>query len=74
MTKDLEYYLSLPWTYKTETRRENNEPVFVVCIVEWPEVCGEGPNEADAVEVLEKALAAAVKHNLQLGVVIPEPE
>ena len=74
MTKDLEYYLSLPWTYKTETRLENGETVFVVCIEQWPDICGTGPSEADAVEVLEKTLEAALKHNLQLGVVIPEPK
>ena len=74
MTKDLDYYLSLPWTYKTESRLENAEPLFVTCIVEWPEICGEGPNEADAVEALKAVLEAAVKHNLQLGVSIPEPK
>ncbi len=73
MVKDLDYYLSLPWTYSTKTRLENGETIYLVCIAQWPEVCGEGPNEAEAVEALEEALEAAVKHNLQLGVEIVEP-
>ena len=73
MDKNLDYYLSLPWTYQTKQRLENGEPVFLVCIQEWPEICGEGPNEAEAVEALEQVLEGAIKHNLQLGVLIPEP-
>ncbi len=74
MTKDLDYYLSLPWNYQTKTRIENTETIYLVCIVEWPEICGEGPSEAEAVKALEEALEAAVKHNLQLGVPIPQPK
>ena len=74
MTKDLNYYLSLPWTYQTREREENGESIFLVCITQWPEVCGEGPTEADAVEALEEELVALIKHNLQLGVPIVEPK
>ena len=74
MTKNLDYYLSLPWTYNTQSRLENGETIFLVCIKEWSEICGEGPDEAEAVKALEEALEAAVKHNMQLGVKIPEPK
>ena len=74
MIKDLNYYLTLPWTYQTNTRMENGETIYLVCITQWPELCGEGPGEAEAVAALEEVLEAMIKHNLQLGVEIVEPK
>ena len=72
--ESLDHYLSLPWHYKVDARLENNEPFFVVCIEEWPEICGEGPSEAEAMMVLEEALEAAIKHAIQFELEIPLPK
>ncbi len=42
--KNLNYYLNLPWTYTVEqSKDENKNKIYVVCVNELPGICKDAP-------------------------------
>lgn len=71
MVKDIEYYLSLPYT--TVLIEDNDGSVFAK-IEELHGCVTVGENQKDALEMLSDALRAWLEVALEIGKEIPEPQ
>jgi antitoxin HicB len=69
--KDLNYYLSLPYTF--EMVRED-ETTWFVRVVELPGCISEGDSPAEAIEMIQDAMAGWLEIALEDGRQIPEPK
>lgn len=72
-TKDIQYYLNLPWTYTVETTRENGELLYIVHVNELPGIATDAASLEEAMELIKKAMKGAFKLYLKQGDEIPEP-
>jgi antitoxin HicB len=69
--KDLNYYLSLPYTI--EMVRED-ETTWFVRVVELPGCISEGDSPSEAIEMIQDAMAGWLEVALEDGRQIPEPK
>ena len=72
MTKDLAYYLALPYEPVWQTRNDDGE-YLLVSIKEMPAVCAWGHTELEAQDHLRQALEDYVAWRLEEHLPIPEP-
>jgi predicted RNase H-like HicB family nuclease len=72
-TKDINYYLNLPWTYTIETTRENGELLYIVHVNELPGIATDAPTLEEAMELIKEAMKGTFKLYLKHGDEIPEP-
>ena len=72
-TKDINYYLNLPWTYTVETTRETGELLYIVHVNELPGIATDAPSLEEAMKLIKEAMKAAFKLYLKHGDEIPEP-
>lgn len=72
-TKDITYYLNLPWTYTVETTRETGELLYIVHVNELPGIATDAPSLQEAMELIKEAMKGAFKLYLKHGDEIPEP-
>lgn len=72
-TRDINYYLNLPWTYTVETTRETGELLYIVHVNELPGIATDAPSLAEAMELIKEAMKGAFKLYLKHGDEIPEP-
>ena len=71
MNKDLNYYLSLPWTYRFEW--SNEDKCYVASIAELKGCVSEGDTIENAVKMIEDALYSYIDGCLAANITIPEP-
>ena len=71
MKKDLNYYLSLPWTYIFEWSDEDN--CYIVSIVELDGLKTDGETIKEATAMIEDALIEYIETKLEFGDEINEP-
>lgn len=72
--KNLEYYLSLPWTYKIEPDKDNDgNRIFVIRVDEFPEISSDGYTPEEAMESIQEVLALVIELSLKDGEEIPVP-
>jgi antitoxin HicB len=72
--KDLNYYLSLPWTYTIATGTDNNKnKIYIVSVNELPGVRTDAPTIEQALEELKDAMVSTFKLYIKHGQTIPEP-
>lgn len=72
MTKDLAYYLALPYERVWQSRNDDGE-YLLVSIKEIPAVCAWGQTELEAQEHLKRALEDYLLWRLEEHLPIPEP-
>ena len=73
MVKNLDYYLSLPYS-KIITKRDDEDGVHYIGKIEEIDGCmGDGKTEALAIESLNDSLEAILESMLEHGDSIPEP-
>ena len=72
-TKDIKYYLALPWTYTVETTQENGQLLYIVHVNELPGIATDAPTLQEAMELIKEAMTGAFKLYLKHGDEIPEP-
>ena len=73
MVKNLDYYLSLPYS-KIITKRNDEDGVhYIGKVVEIDGCMGDGETEAQAIESLNDSLEAILESMLEHGDPIPEP-
>lgn len=72
-TKNLDYYLNLPWTYTVETTKETGELLYIVHVNELPGISSYAATLDEAFESIKEALAGAVELYIKLGDEIPLP-
>lgn len=70
-TNDINYYLSLPYTI--ELIRED-ETTWFARVAELPGCMTEGDSAADAVDMIQDAMAGWIELALEDGRTIPEPK
>lgn len=71
MDKNLEYYLSLPYSYIVEWSDEDGCYLGSIVEIERHMTCGDTPEEV--IKNLKDALAAYVATSIDSGLEIPEP-
>ncbi len=72
-SKDINYYLNLPWTYTIETTCETGELLYIVHVNELPGIATDAPSREEAMELIKEAMKGAFKLYLKNGDEIPEP-
>lgn len=71
MTKDLNYYLSLPWTYRFEWDSRDNH--YVASVIELAGCKSCGKTISEATEMIQDALENYLETLLEYGDPVPEP-
>jgi predicted RNase H-like HicB family nuclease len=72
--KKLSYYLNLPWTYTVEqSKDENNDKIYVVCVNELPGICTDAPSVDEAMKLIREPISAAIEFYMENNQDIPEP-
>jgi predicted RNase H-like HicB family nuclease len=72
-TKDVAYYLALPWTYQIDTVMEDGEPCYYVTVLDLPTCMTDGDTLPQALANIQDAITCYVKAALADGHPIPEP-
>lgn len=70
-TKDIAYYLNLPWTYTIETTRETGQPLYIVHVNELPGVATDASTLEEAMELIKEAMIGVFNLYLKQGEEIP---
>lgn len=70
MNKDIDYYLSLPYTIELIPEDEGG---WFVRVKELPGCMSEGNDPADAIEMIHDAMRGWIEATLEMGQPIPEP-
>ncbi len=72
--KDLNYYLSLPWSFTVEKDRDDqNRLIYIVRVASWPGVVTDGLTLQEAFDNIQEVLVSIIKDYLEEGYSIPEP-
>ena len=71
--KDLDYYLSLPWSYSITPTKANGKRFYIIRVSELPGICSDAPTINEAFENIEEAMATIFQMYLEKGEKIPEP-
>ena len=72
-TKDIAYYLNLPWTYTVEMARDKGKQIYIVHVNELPGIATDAPSLDEAMELIKEAMEGAFELYMENGQVIPEP-
>ena len=73
MTKDLNYYLKLPYTIILEERDDGRGPYITARVMELPGCLSHGATPEEAARDIQDAKREWLKSNLEDGLPIPEP-
>lgn len=71
--KNLNYYLSLNWSYIIEQETYNRKKYYIIRVNELPGVCTDAESIEEGMESIKEAIKAAIKLYLKQGDPIPEP-
>lgn len=71
--KNLNYYLSLPWSYTIEQESHKGEHYYIIRVNELPGVCTDAETVEEGMKLIQEALEATIKLYLKNGEEVPEP-
>lgn len=71
--KNLDYYLSLPWTYTIERETHKGSSYFIIRVNELPGICTDAEDLNKGMEDIKDAIACAVEIYQEKGQPVPEP-
>ena len=71
--KDLDYYLSLPYTIILERWDDGKGPYWVARVAELPHCMIHGDTPEEAIQEVEEVKRDWIKSNIKRGLPIPEP-
>lgn len=71
--KDLDYYLSLPWTYTIETETHEDSSYYIIRVNELPGICTDSESLDEGMQEMKDLIACAVEIYKDKGKPIPEP-
>lgn len=72
-TKDLEYYLRLPYTVTLKRGAVDGEAYWIARVLELPHCMTHGATPEEAIRDIEDAKREWLKSNFEAGLPIPEP-
>ena len=73
MSKNLDYYLALPWTFTVEKIIDDGEAYYLARVVELNGCMSDGESPVAAIVNLQDALKGCIEGELSVGNEIPEP-
>lgn len=74
-TKDVNYYLNLPWTYTIGTEKdENGKLIYVVQVNELEGIATDAPTIEESMVLIKEVLEEAIQMYLENKEKIPEPK
>lgn len=73
VTKDLEYYLGLNWTYTIEQDVHKGKKFYIIRVNELPGVCTDAKSVEEGMRNIQDAILATIELYLEQGDQIPEP-
>lgn len=74
-TKNINYYLNLPWTYTIETEKdERGKNIYVVHVNELEGIATDAPSLEEAMKLIKEVMEATFQMYLENGEEIPEPK
>lgn len=71
--KDLDYYLSLPWTYNIEREINNGCVYYIIRVNELPGICTDSKSLDQGMEDIRGLIACVVEIYKEKGEAIPDP-
>lgn len=71
--KDINYYLSLPWTYIVESETHEGSHYYIIRVNELPGICTDAESLDQGMEEIKDLIACAVEIYKEKGEPIPEP-
>lgn len=72
-SKDLEYYLNLPWTYTIETEAHEGSSYYIIRVNELPGICTDSEKLDEGMREIKELIACAIEIYKEKGEPIPEP-
>jgi len=71
--KNLEYYMSLPYTFTVQRYDDGSESYYVSRVMELDGCHSDGDTKEKALENLREAMELWIESNIEYGDTIPEP-
>lgn len=71
--KDVKYYLSLNWSYTVEQDAHKGKHFYIIRVNELPGICTDAETIEEGMELIQDAIAGAVRLYLKNGEEVPEP-
>ncbi len=71
--KDLNYYLSLPWTYTIEKETHKGSTYYIIRVNELPGICTDSESLDEGMNEIKDLIACAVEIYQEKGEPVPEP-
>lgn len=71
--KDINYYLSLPWTYTIETEINEGVSYYIIRVNELPGICTDAESLDTGMREIKELIACAVEIYGEKGESVPEP-
>lgn len=72
-SKDLNYYLNLPWTYTIEKESHKGADYYIIYVNELPGICTDSKSLDEGMEEIKELIAGAVEIYKEKGEPVPEP-
>ena len=71
--KDINYYLSLPWTYTIETESHEGSSYYIIRVNELPGICTDSESLDEGMREIKDLIVCAVEIYKEKGEPVPEP-
>lgn len=71
--KDLNYYLSLNWSFSVEQILNKGKKIYIIRVNELPGVCTDATSIEKGMKEIQDSIAATIELYLEQGDPIPEP-
>lgn len=72
-TKDINYYLNLPWSYTVERETYQNSSHYIIRVNELPGICTDSESLDEGMREIKDLIACAIEIYREKGEPIPEP-
>lgn len=72
-SKDINYYLNLPWTYAIQTEVHEGSSYYVIHVNELPGICTDSESLDEGMNEIKDLIKSAVEIYREKGEPIPEP-
>lgn len=73
MSKNIKYYLSLPWSYTIEQEDDNGNHYYIIRVNELPGACTDAETIEEGMRLIQEVIEATVKLYINNGEEVPEP-
>lgn len=72
-SKDIQYYLNLPWTYTIETESHEGAFYYIIRVNELPGICTDSESLDQGMQEIKELIACAIEIYKEKGEPVPEP-